>query len=101
MKERVPASIAIQVLPQVPLEEIRDIVDKVIAHIDASGLTYLVGPYETTVEGDLDALLDLIKECQHICIAAGAPWMLSYIKIAYSPVEGVWSIAEKTDKYLK
>lgn len=95
------ASIAIQVLPKVlEREETRRIVDQVIAHIAASGLPYVVGPFETTVEGDLDALMELVKECQKVCIQAGSPSVLSYVKISYQP-GGVWSIQDKTGKYQK
>ncbi len=95
------ASIAIQVLPKVPgREETRRIVDRVIAQIAAAGYPYVVGPFETTVEGDLDGLMELVKECQKVCIEAGSPSVMSYVKISYQP-GGVWSIADKTGKYQK
>lgn len=94
-------SIAIQVLPQVEREEIIPVVDKVIEYIKDTGLNYAVGPFETTVEGDFEVLMDLIRECQLICIREGAPQVASYIKIYYNPRQGVWSIDKKTEKYLK
>ena len=46
------ASVAIQVLPDVPNEdELIRIVDEVIAYIKSTGLNYYVGPFETTIEG--------------------------------------------------
>jgi len=98
-ESKIPCSIAIQVLPQVSKEQVFPIVDKVIAHIAQTGLTYVVSPFETTVEGDFDTLMTLIKECQLICIAAGAPQLLTYVKIAYAPEVGTWSIASKIDKH--
>lgn len=92
------ASIAIQVLPKVEGEEVIRIVDEVISYIRQSGLSYQVGAFETTVEGDYDRLLELVKECQLICIRAGAPSVMSYVKINYCP-EGVWSIEKKTKKH--
>lgn len=93
------ASIAIQVLPHVQAQEdTRRIVDAVIAHLQASGLRCVVGPFETTLEGDLDQLMELVKDCQHICIQAGAPSVMSYVKISYKP-SGVWTIDDKTGKY--
>lgn len=93
------ASIAIQVLPKVQeREDTRRIVDEVIAYLSATGLHYVVGPFETTLEGDLDQLLDIVKECQHLCIRAGAPGVMSYVKISYTP-DGVWTIDDKTAKY--
>ena len=80
------ASVAIQVLPKVlEQEETRRIVDEVIAYIASTGLHYVVGPFETTLEGELDALMDIVKECQRICIRAGAPSVMSYVKISYKP----------------
>ena len=61
------ASVAIQVLPNVQdEEEVIRIVDEVIAYIRSTGLNYYVGPFETTIEGDYDQLMDIVKECQHI-----------------------------------
>ena len=95
----VECSVAIQVLPQVPEARIIPIVDKVIGAVKATGLNYTVGPFETTVEGDFDTLMALVKECQQICIREGAPQVMSYVKIAYAPKTGVWSIDEKTAKH--
>ncbi|MCI8360972.1 MAG: thiamine-binding protein [Clostridiales bacterium] len=94
------ASVAIQVLPDVEGEEIIRIVDEVIAYIKSTGLNTFVGPFETTVEGDYDQLMEIVKECQKICIQAGAPSVSSYVKIAYKPDrEGVWTIEKKVKKH--
>ena len=94
-------SVAIQVLPQVEGEEVIRVVDKVIEHIKSTGLSCFVGPFETTVEGDFDTLMQLIKDCQLICIKEGAPQVASYIKIFYNPSIGVWSIDKKVSKHHK
>ena len=66
------ASVAIQVLPNVQdEEEVIRIVDEVIAYIRSTGLNYYVGPFETTIEGDYDQLMDIVKECQHVAERAG------------------------------
>jgi len=93
------ASIAIQVLPDVQGEEIIRIVDAVIAHLKASGLPTYVGPFETTVEGDYDVLMDLVRECQLICIREGAPSVSSFVKIWLNPNAGVWTIDKKVTKH--
>ena len=93
------ASIAIQVLPDVQGEEIIRIVDEVIAHIKSYGLHTVVGPYETTVEGDYETLMKIVKECQYIAIQAGAPSLMSYVKISYNPQAGVWTIDKKITKH--
>ena len=98
--DRPEASLAIQVLPQsVADEEVLDIVDKVIAYIKSTGLKSVVGPFETTIEGDFDRLMEIAAECQRICIREGAPSLLTYTKMAYNPNSGVWSIEEKTAKH--
>ena len=97
--EQFNASLAIQVLPKVEGEEVIRVVDEVIAYIKSIGLNTFVGPFETTIEGDFDQLMDIAKECQKICIRAGAPSVMSYMKIAYNPGEGVWSIDKKVTKH--
>ena len=52
-------------------------------------LHYVWGPFETTLEGDLDQLLDIVKECCRICVSHGEPSMLAYVKISYKPRRGV------------
>ena len=97
--EQFNASLAIQVLPKVEGEEVIRVVDEVIAYIKSTGLNTFVGPFETTIDGDFDQLMDIAKECQKICIRAGAPSVMSYMKIAYNPGEGVWSIDKKVTKH--
>ena len=100
MSEKQPeCSIAIQVLPKVEGEEVIRVVDEVIAYLKSSGLSVFVGPFETTVEGPFDQLMEMVKECQKICIRAGAPGVSSYVKIAYNPSVGVWSIDKKVTKH--
>ncbi len=94
------ASIAIQVLPGVESEEkIIMIVDEVIAYIKDTGLSYYVGPFETTIEGELEELMQIIKECQYIAIKAGCSSVMSYIKINYKPEGGVLTIDKKVSKH--
>ena len=94
------ASLAIQVLPQsVTGDETIRIVDKVIAYIQSTGLVSFVGPFETTIEGDFDRLMDIAKECQRVCVREGSPGLLTYMKMAYNPGNGVWSIEKKTAKH--
>ena len=98
---RPQASIAIQVLPQsVAGDEVLRIVDKVIAYIKSTGLKTVVGPFETVIEGDFEKLMDIAKECQLICIREGAASLLTYLKIAYNPNYGTWSIDEKINKHI-
>ena len=92
-------SIAIQVLPAAQsTDEVVRIVDEVIAYIQSTGLHYHVGPFETTIEGDYDTLMEIVKGCSQICVEAGAPGVMTYVKINYAPA-GVLTMEEKTAKH--
>jgi uncharacterized protein YqgV (UPF0045/DUF77 family) len=98
------SSIAIQVLPQsrdTSARELCRIVDAVIAYIAGTGLHYVVGPFETVIEGDLDRLMEIIRRCTEICIEEGAQKVSSYIKLVHAPAEEILSIDEKIKKYQK
>ena len=95
------ASIALQVLPKAENDkELCRMVDEVIAYIKSTGLKYEVGPFETTIEGDdYDQLMDIVKECQHVAIKAGAPQAYAYVKVVYNPDEQLLTIDDKIGKY--
>ncbi|MGR6836324.1 thiamine-binding protein [Syntrophomonas erecta] len=90
-------NLSLQVLPVVAGDQIYEVVDQVINLIHNSGLKYVVGPMETTIEGELEPMLDLVKKAQQVCVDAGASRVISVVKIDYSP-DGV-TIDEKIDKY--
>lgn len=93
------ASVAIQVLPNVvDNDELIRIVDEAIAYIKSFGLHTVVGAFETTIEGDYDTLMEIVKGCSRICVEAGAPGVMTYVKINFNP-EGVLTIDQKTTKY--
>ena len=94
------ARVAIQVLPEAKDdEELIRVVDEVIAYIKSTGLNCYVGPFETAIEGDYDELMDIVKECQHIAIRAGAPSVAAYIKVTYKPEGEVLTIERKVTKH--
>ncbi|MDQ7095325.1 thiamine-binding protein [Desulfosporosinus sp. PR] len=88
---------AFQVLPKVEDSRLFEVVDEAIAVVAASGVTYEVGPMETTMEGEPDQLWAIIREAQDACIKAGASRVLTYIKMDYNP--GKTTIEEKIKKY--
>ncbi len=93
-------AMAIQVLPSIPdRDKMVAVVDKVIENIQKKGLHYEVSAFETTIDGDLGTLMEILKESLEICIKEGAPSVMSYIKINHCPADGVLSIEEKTAKY--
>lgn len=95
------ASIAIQILPKVETDaEVVRIVDEVIAYIQSTGLTYQVGAFETTIEGEnYDELMDIAKACLKVAVRSGAPKVSAYIKAVYRPDGDILTIEEKTSKY--
>lgn len=95
------ASIAIQILPKVDSDaEVCRIVDDVIAYIRNTGLTYQVGAFETTIEGEsIDTLMDIATECMNVAVRSGAPKVSAYIKTIYRPDGEILTIEQKTGKY--
>lgn len=91
------AHLSLQILPVVPEADIYPVVDLVIGLIQRSGLPHVVSPMETSIEGDLDQLLSLVRQAQAVCVEAGASRVVSIVKIDYKPA-GV-SFSEKLDKY--
>lgn len=90
-------NVSIQVIPKVSEERTYPVVDKVIEYIASTGVKYEVGPMETTMEGELDVLLEIVKNSQDICINEGASRVCSVVKIDYKK-EGV-TMDEKIGKY--
>ena len=94
------ASVAIQVLPKVDSdEEVIRVVDEVIAYIKSTGLNYFVGPCETSIEGEYDELMDIIRQCQKVAVEAGANAVSAYVKINYRPEGEVLTIEKKVTKH--
>ncbi len=93
------ALLSIQILPKVNAgEEVIPYVDRAIEIIKASGVPYRVGPLETTMEGDLDHLLDIVKQMNSAMFEKGSPSVLSQIKLLVDGREGA-SMARLLQKY--
>lgn len=90
-------NVSLQVIPKVPDEDTYRVVDKVIEVIQKSGVRYEVGPMETTMEGEYDQLMEIVKEAQEVCVKEGATRVISVVKIDYKP--GGVTIDEKVGKY--
>ncbi len=97
------ASVAIQCLPFVQGgdKEVVRIVDEVIAYIESTGYPYHVGPFETTIEGDYEGLMEVVKNCQLVAAKAGAPQIGTYVKIFYQPDGNLMSTEQKISKHQK
>jgi uncharacterized protein YqgV (UPF0045/DUF77 family) len=71
-------------------------VDRAIEVIQRSGLKHLVGPSETTIEGEYDQVMAAIKLAQEAVLAV-APRQFTLIGIDWNPAGS--SIDEKLAKY--
>lgn len=92
-------SISFQVLPRVKTDKkLIKIVDKVIAMVKKSKVSYEVGPMETTMEGDLETLFQIVKKAQYLCIKEGADNVFTNVKIIYN-LKGVMTINQKVKKH--
>jgi uncharacterized protein (TIGR00106 family) len=93
------ALLSIQILPKVNAgEEVIPYVDRAIEIIKASGVPYRVGPLETTMEGDLDHLLDIVKQMNAAMFEMGSPSVMSQIKLVVDGQKSA-SIARQLQKY--
>ena len=92
------ALVSLQVIPRTPGgEDVVPFVDRAIALIDASGVKYRVGPLETTMEGDLDQLLEIVARVSRRMTELGCPSVISQVKIYHVP-DGA-SMGDLTEKY--
>lgn len=93
------ALLSIQILPKVnPGEDIIPYVDRAIEIIKESGVPYRVGPLETTMEGDLDELIGIVKRMNEAMFELGSPSVLSQIKLVVDSKQNA-SIARQLQKY--
>ncbi|WP_027090938.1 thiamine-binding protein [Cohnella thermotolerans] len=94
------ALLSIQILPKLKQgdDDIVPYVDRAIEIIKASGVPYRVGPLETTMEGDLDRLLDIVKAMNAAMFELGSPSVLSQIKLSVDAA-GNASMARLLQKY--
>ncbi len=90
-------NVSFQVLPTVTGMHVYDAVDRAIAVVQASGVRYEVGPMETTMEGEYDQLMQIVKEAQDAIMAVGASSVVTIIKVIRK--QGGASIDEKIGKY--
>lgn len=91
---------AIQVLPSGDKAFAYHVVDKVIEHIEASGIKYKVCPFETVVEGDYESVIELLAGIKEVCFREGAEDILINMKWQIGHNKNI-AISDKMDKYEK
>ena len=89
-------NVDVQVLP-LTSEDVYPIVDRAIAVIQESGLRHEVGPLGTTLEGELDACMEVAKAAHRACFVDGVERVVTIVKIGEAV--GGTSIDEKVGKY--
>ena len=95
------SSISFQILPKAKTDKkMIKIIDQIIKMVQKSGVNYQVGPMETTMEGDLETLFQIVKKAQYLCIKEGAENVFTNVKIIYNP-KGVMTIEQKVKKHRK
>ncbi|MBN2737741.1 MAG: MTH1187 family thiamine-binding protein [Spirochaetales bacterium] len=90
-------NVSLQILPLVGDDELYPVVDRVIEYIQKSGVKYVIGPMETTMEGSFEQCMAIVKRAHEICLEAGVPRVGSVIKTDVRKT-GV-TIDEKVGKY--
>lgn len=73
--------LAFQVIPRLREGNNFEVVDEAIKVVKASGVPYQVGAMETTMKGELDTLLSIVKEAQQAYLDQGAVEVITNIKI--------------------
>jgi uncharacterized protein (TIGR00106 family) len=92
------ALVSIQIIPKTKNnEDVIPYVDRAIQVIAESGVKYLVSPLETTMEGELGQLLDIIQQMNSAMVEFGSPNVISQVKIYYNPSGA--SMDKLTEKY--
>ncbi|ELK1751052.1 hypothetical protein C3433_27055 [Citrobacter freundii] len=73
--------VAFQVIPRLKTGNNFEVVDKAIDVVKSANVPYQVGAMETTMKGELNQLIDIIKAAQQACFDAGAVEVITNIKI--------------------
>ena len=89
------ASIALQVLPLSQGIDRIAVIDKVIEYLQTQGVTMVVTPFETVLEGEFDELMCILKEALEVA-GQGADNVFANVKIN---IGEILSIDEKLEKH--
>ncbi|MCP5146115.1 MAG: thiamine-binding protein [Gammaproteobacteria bacterium] len=91
-------NLALQALPLSGASDRIAIIDQAIAAIARSGLSYVVCPFETVVEGEYEAVMKLVTDLKQACFDAGADELIINMKL-HARAEKAVTIDEKLAKY--
>lgn len=80
------ALVSIQIIPKTKDgEDVIPYVDEAISIIQQSGVKYEVHPLETTMEGEIGQLFEIIERMNIRMIEMGSKNVISQIKVLYQP----------------
>ncbi|MFD1851304.1 thiamine-binding protein [Oceanobacillus bengalensis] len=92
------ALLSVQIIPKTKNgEDTIPFVDEAIAVIEESGVKYQVNPLETTMEGELSELFQIVEKMNQKMTERGCPSVISQVKVFYKP-DGA-SMDQLTEKY--
>lgn len=80
-KQSTEVYVAFQVIPRVREGNNYELVDKAIDVVKQANIPYQVSAMETTMKGDLNQLLEIVKAAQQKCLDCGAVEVITNIKI--------------------
>ena len=89
---------SIQIVPLCATDEAFPIIDQAIGLIQQSGLKHRIGAFETTIEGEYDAVQALLKALQDFCYAQKQEQFLVYTKLHLSGGKNI-TIEDKIAKF--
>ncbi len=81
LKREKEVMVAFQVIPRVKEGNNFEVVDKAIEVVKAADVPFQVGAMETTMKGELNQLLDIVKKAEQACYDTGAVEVITNIKI--------------------
>lgn len=92
-------NLAIQILPMhMSKEQAYSAIDAAIAKIEASGLKYVVCPFETVIEGPYEEVMKLVDDMQDAAYEHGAENLIVNMKLHRSKIADLY-IDDKIGKY--
>ncbi|WP_397537079.1 MTH1187 family thiamine-binding protein [Rummeliibacillus pycnus] len=90
--------ISVQIIPKTEkYEDMIPFVDAAIKVIDESGVKYEVHPLETTMEGEMSELMNIITKMNEKMVELGCVNVITQVKILYQP-SGI-TMDTLTEKY--
>lgn len=90
-------NLSLQVVP-INIENAYPIIDEAIYAIQKSGVKHEVQPFATLMEGELDTLLEAVKQAKDAALTAGAGELILNIQVHLKKDRDV-ALEEKTMKF--